>query len=89
MPAAAIVTLGIAAVLVAALAFYLIWIALVLRRVDHTLGKVTFGVRAVAHRTRPVNRTIDGINTDLEAVAEALEGLAQRRGAGGPGAKAS
>lgn len=75
MPAAAIVTLVITAVLVAALAFYLIWIAMTLRHVDDTLGKVTFGVRAIAHRTGPLNATVVDINTTLRTVAGALDDL--------------
>jgi hypothetical protein len=87
MPIAAVVTLAITAVLVAALAVYLIWIALTLRQVDGTLGKVTFGVRAIAHRTAPVNSLVGGINANLEGVAEALEGLVAKLGADDPGAK--
>jgi hypothetical protein len=87
MPVAAVVTLIITAVLVAALAFYLIWIALTLRQVEDTLGKVTFGVRAIAHRTGPVNATVADINGNLEAVAGALEGLLGQLGAQDPGVK--
>lgn len=87
MPAAAIATLAIAGILVAAVAFYLIWIALTLRRIDDTLGKVTFGVRAIAHRTRPLNETVEGINQPLAGVATALENLLARLRADTPPAK--
>ena len=75
MPAAAIVTLILTAVLVLALAAYLIRVILVLNHVNDTLGKVTFGVRAVAHRTEPLASVVGEINGDLIAVAGALETL--------------
>lgn len=75
MPAAAIVTLVFTGLLVAALAFYLIWVVVLLRRIVDTLGKVVFGVRAIAHRTQPIGGILDEVNDDLTAVAEAVEGL--------------
>jgi hypothetical protein len=75
MSGAVIVLLALVGLLVAALAFYLIWVVLILRRVIDTLGKITFGVRAIGHRTGPLDETVDGMNTDLVAVAEQLEGL--------------
>ncbi len=83
MPAAAIVTLVLTGLLVAALAFYLTWVVLILRRVVDTLGKVTFGVRAIAHRTEPIKPVVDDINANLTAVAEALEGLVAKATAEG------
>lgn len=76
MPAAGIAALVVTGVLVAALAFYLIWVVLILRRLTDTLGKVVFGVAAVAHRVQPVDQVIGEINGDLTAVADALEALA-------------
>lgn len=73
MPAAAIVTLIITAVLVVALVGYLLQVIRVLRHVNDTLGKVTFGVRAIAHQTEPVAEIVTAINSDLGAVAGALE----------------
>jgi uncharacterized protein YoxC len=78
MPAAAIMTLGLAAVLVLALAFYLIWVGILLRSIEDTLGKVTFGVRAIAHRTGPINSTLAEMNGNLGAVADALEGIVDK-----------
>jgi uncharacterized membrane protein YfbV (UPF0208 family) len=78
MPVVAIVTLVLTGLLVAALAAYLIWVVLLLRRIVDTLGKVTFGVRAIAHRTEPVGLLIGEVNTDLTAVAEALEALSAK-----------
>ena len=75
MPVVAIVSLVIIFLLVAALAFYLIWVVLILRHAVDTLGKVTFGVRAIAHRTEPVGPVLADVNANLTAVAEALEGL--------------
>ena len=75
MPAAAIVSLIIVAVLVLALAAYLIRVIQILTHVNDTLGKVTFGVRAIAYRTEPIDAVVGEINGDLGAVAGALEAL--------------
>jgi len=74
--AAAIAAIIVTVVLVAALAFYLIWVVLILRRLTDTLGKVVFGVAAIAHRVEPVEGLVGQINGDLVAVADALETLA-------------
>ena len=76
MPAAGIVTIVVALVIAAALAFYLFRVVLVLRAVNDSLGKITFGVRAIAHRTSPLGELLPPIKTDLEAVADTLEGVA-------------
>ena len=76
MPAAGIVTIVIALVIAAALAYYLIRVVLVLRAVNDSLGKITFGVRAVAHRTAPLGELLTPIKTDLEAVADTLDDVA-------------
>jgi hypothetical protein len=75
MPAAAVVTIVVAAVLVLAVASYLVRVVRVLAHVNDTLGKVTFGVRAIAHRVEPVGPVLTEINADLTAVAGALENL--------------
>ncbi len=75
MPAAAIVTLILTAVLVLALAAYLVQVIRILNHVNDTLGKVTFGVRAIAHQTEPVTEIVTAINGDLGAVADSLEAL--------------
>jgi hypothetical protein len=62
-------------VLIAALAFYLIWVVLILRRLTDTLGKVVFGVASIAHRVQPVEGLVGDINGNLGAVADALETL--------------
>lgn len=78
MPAAAIGTLVFAGLLVAALAVYLITIIFILRRILDTLGLVTFGVRAIAHRAEPITPWLTDVNNDLTAVADALEKLADK-----------
>jgi len=74
--AAAVAALAVTAVLVAALAFYLLWVVLILRRLTDTLGKVVFGVSSIAHRVQPVKGLVSEINNDLTGVADALEALA-------------
>lgn len=76
MSAAAIAAIVVTAVLVLALAFYLLWVVVILRRLTDTLGKVTFGVASIAHRVEPVKALVGEINGDLIAVADALEALA-------------
>jgi hypothetical protein len=72
------VTLVIVGVIVVALAAFLLWVVGMLRRINDTLGKVTFGVRAIAHRVEPVGPVFAEINGDLTAVAGALEQLAAK-----------
>ncbi len=76
MSAAAVAALVVTAVLVVALAFYLLWVVLILRRLTDTLGKVVFGVASIAHRVQPVKDLVSEINNDLTGVADALEALA-------------
>ncbi len=76
MSAAAVAALAVTAVLVVALAFYLLWVVLILRRLTDTLGKVVFGVASIAHRVQPVKDLVSEINNDLTGVADALEALA-------------
>lgn len=76
MSTAGIAALVVTGVLVAALAFYLLWVVVILRRLTDTLGKVVFGVCSIAHRVEPVGGLVAEINGDLGAVADALETLA-------------
>ncbi len=76
MPAAAVVTVVIALVIAAALAFYLTRVVIVLRAVNDSLGKITFGVRSIAHRTEPLAELLTPVKTDLEAVADTLDAVA-------------
>lgn len=77
MSAAAVLALVVTAVLIVALAFYLLWVVVILRRLTDTLGKVVFGVASIAHRVEPVEQVVGDINSDLGAVADALEELAR------------
>ncbi len=75
MPAAAIVSIVLFAVLVLAIAAYLIRVIVILRHVNDQLGKITFGVRAIAHQTKPINELTESMNANLGAVAGALGAL--------------
>ncbi len=75
MPAAAIVSIVLFSVLILAVAGYLIRVILVLRHVNDQLGKITFGVRAIAHQTKPVNDLTESMADNLGAVAGALDDL--------------
>jgi uncharacterized protein YoxC len=68
-----VLTLVEVAILVVVLAVYLIAIAARLRKISHTLGLVTFGVRAIEKQTEPIGPVASDINGALEGVADALE----------------
>ena len=75
MPAAAIGSIILFAILILAIAAYLVKVILVLRHVNDQLGKITFGVRAIAHQTKPINELTESMNANLSAVAGALGDL--------------
>ncbi len=75
MSGAAVAAIVVTGVLVAALAFYLIWVIVILRRLTDNLGKVSFGVAAIAYRVATIGPVVTEINGDLTAVAGALEDL--------------
>ena len=89
MPVAAIVTLVLVGLLIAALAFYFVWVIFILRHITDTLGKVTFGVRAIALRAEPIGDLLAEVNGNLAPVADALEALAAKASSEEPPAKAS
>ncbi len=70
-------TLGEVLLLVAVLAGYLVAIAAKLRHVSDTLGKITFGVRAIDKQTEPIGPRLGEINGALEQVAGALQHVAR------------
>lgn len=72
-----------AAILVAALAYYLVRIARLLRRTTVVLGKVAFGVRAIETQTAVVGPSVTRINSQLETIAGSLDALAGAAGDGG------
>lgn len=84
MGAETVVTLIGVAVIVGALAAYLILIAYSLYKVSFTLGTVLIGVRAIAARCEPLREVIGSIGNDVATVEQAMAGLAA---GGGPGAE--
>jgi hypothetical protein len=83
MGAETVVTLIGVAVIVGALAAYLIIIAYSLYKVSFTLGTVLIGVRAIAARCEPLREVIGSIANDVASVEEAMAGLAAGDGLGG------
>ena len=77
-------TLAEVVLLVAVLAGYLVAIAVRLRNISSTLGKVTFGVRAIDTQTQPLAPRLGEINGALGQVAEALQAVASSQGDGRP-----
>ena len=75
MGLATIVTLVGVAIIVAALAFYLITIAATLNHVSFTVGTVLIGVRAIAAQTQPLQPVIRDIVNDVTAIDDDLEAL--------------
>ena len=76
MPAAGIVSIVLAIVIALAVAWYLVRVVLILRGVNDSLGKITFGVRAIAHQTAPLGELLTPIKSDLEAIADTLDAVA-------------
>ncbi|MGH8896584.1 MAG: hypothetical protein ACRDZ4_06040 [Egibacteraceae bacterium] len=81
MPPVAIVTIIIALLIVAALAFYLIKVTLLLKDVNATLSKVIGGVLRIADQAQPIGPVLGEINKDLGGVQAALQGLLAKKGA--------
>lgn len=81
MPLVGIVTVVIVLIIVAALAFYLIQVTLLLKQVNATLGKVIGGVLGIADQTQPIGPVLGEINKDLGGVQAALQGLLAKKGA--------
>lgn len=77
MPIAAIVMIVLFIVLLLAVAAYLVRVIQILRHVNDQLGKITFGVRAIAHQTKPINELTESMNANLGAVAGALGSLVE------------
>jgi hypothetical protein len=73
MPAAAVVTLIGVALAVAAIAGYLIYIALILRHVVIRLNTVLAGVVGVIEESAPIGPVATAINSDLDAARKSLE----------------
>ena len=63
------------ALIVAALAFYLITIAATLRHVSFTVGTVLIGVRSIANQTAPLAPVVRDILGDVQAIERDLNDL--------------
>ena len=78
MGAATVFTLIGVAVIVAAIALYLINICLILNHVSFTVGTVIIGVRAIAAACEPLGPVIRDIKNNISAIDEDLEALVTR-----------
>ena len=67
-----VASLAVTGLLVVALAVALLVVLWLLHRTSDTLGKVVFGIRAIAHRTEPLEDAVVEVNTHLTAVRDAL-----------------
>lgn len=68
-------TLVAVAVLVGAVATYLIIIAYTLNKVSYTLGTILIGVRAIENQTEPVGRYVATVLNDVLAIDQAATQL--------------
>ena len=75
MGAATVVTLLGVAIIVAAIALYLINICLILNHVSFTVGTVIIGVKAIAQACEPLAPVIRDIANNIAAIDEDLEAL--------------
>lgn len=72
MPFAALVMVILFIVLLLAVASYLVRVIMVLNHVNDQLGKITFGVRAIAYQTTPIEELTESMNANLGAISGAL-----------------
>ena len=94
MPAVAVVTLILVGAAVVVIAFYLIYIALVLMHVVGRLNRILRAVAESGQQAAPIGQVAGAINADLEAAARALHAslppdLAETNGDRGVGVGAS
>lgn len=75
MPAAAVVTLVITALIIAAAALGLLRVILHLKAIRQTLGAVIGGVQVVAHQTRTVPEVLPSVNASLKPVRDFCESI--------------
>jgi hypothetical protein len=75
MPAAAWVTLVLAALIIATAALGLIRVIFHLRATAAALDGVVEGVRVIAERTRPVPAVVPSVNASLKPVRDFTETL--------------
>ncbi len=72
MPAVAIFSVVLVALLVAALAIYLLWVVFILRDVNGALAQVGDTFDSLVAPSRPVNEAVHIVNGELERVADAV-----------------
>lgn len=77
MPLAAWVMIALFIVLLLAVAAYLVRVIMILNHANDQLGKITFGVRAIAHQTKPINELTESMNANLGAISGALGDLVE------------
>lgn len=84
-----VTSLVVTGLLVVALAVVLLTVLWLLHRTSDTLGKIVFGVRAIAHRTAPVGDALTEVNANLIAVRDALRAAVPDDAPGDTGREAS
>lgn len=75
MPAAAVVTLVLATLIIAAAALGLIRVILHLVATRKTLAALIGGVQVVAEKTRPVPQVLPSVNANLKPVRDFCESI--------------
>lgn len=78
-----VLSVGEILLVVGVLAFFLIQVARLLNSISATLGKITFGVRAVETQCAVIGPAADQVNANLAAAVAALKDAAvgAKRGA--------
>lgn len=79
MPVAGIVTLIGVALVVAALAIYLIWVAALLQRVSSMLTSIIDRLWGIAGSAEPLGGAVTEINRDLDAANRTLHQVLQKK----------
>lgn len=80
MPIAGIVTLIGVAITVAALAIYLIGVAIMLKHVSNTVGTIIAALWAIANQAEPLRGVMDQINGQVSQARSTLEGVLTAKG---------
>lgn len=84
MGAETVVTLAIVAVVVGAIAMYLIIIAATLTKVSKTLDVILNDViHSIEHKTQGVGNVVGSIANEVRGIEEAVTGLTSRSRSGG------
>lgn len=75
MPAVALATLVIAALIIAVTAVALLRVIVHLKTVRETLGTVVVGAQVIAYQTRTVGEALASVNADLKPVRDFCESV--------------